>query len=158
MVAGEIGAVLLVDDDGVADSPHDDVLEDEAGNGGGGGAPLAAAPRLDPHAVGRAGDGAVGHAQPPHVGLAGAPAEAPHADAVPGAARHAGHRHVGAAGADGDTVVAGGDRRVGDPDARGALDVDAVRVGAVARGPDADVAHLHVVAPDDGDVEELAVQ
>ena len=153
--AGGVGAVLLVDDDGVVDLPHDDVLEDEAGDGGG---PGAAAPRLDAHAVGGAGEGAVGHAQPADVLLAGVPAEAADADAVPGAARHPGHHHVGGARADGDAVVAGGHGRVRDAHVGGALDVHAVRVGAAPRRPDAHAVDRHVVAAHHRDVEELAVQ
>lgn len=78
--ADVVGAVLLVDDDGVGDVVHAHVVVDEAG---GPELRLGVLVRLDPEPVGGALDGAVGHLDVLHVLLVLVPPQAAHADAVP---------------------------------------------------------------------------
>lgn len=60
---------------------------------------------------------------------------------------------VEGAGADGDAVVAAGDGGVGDEDARGVLDADAIGVGALRRGAAGQPADEHAAAAVEPDVE-----
>lgn len=73
------------------------------------------------------------------------------------AARHLFDPQVSGAGPDGDAVVAGLDAGPGNRHVARPLDVDAVGVGAVPRRHDVDSTQLHVLAAEDHDVEQLAV-
>jgi hypothetical protein len=146
-----VGAVALVDDDGVGDVGHGDVLKGDVGRA----APRRPRPRLDAHPVGGALHRAVPDDQPAHVLLALVLAQAPHAEPVAGAAGDAADDDVDGAGADGHAVVAGADDRVEDADVARVADVDAVRVAAGGRRVDAEAlrhdpgaaAQVHVEAP-----------
>ena len=146
-------AVVLVDDDGVADGVHAHVLEGHGGDGAG-----AALPRLDPDAVVRVADHGVAHGHVGHARPRTLLAQAPNADAVAaGAAGDVLDVHVEGAGADGDAVVAVGDGGVGDDDVLTVLHVDAVRVGAQRRRADGQAAGDHAAAAVEPDVELGAV-
>jgi hypothetical protein len=150
-----LGAVVLVDDDGVGHFLHLDVLEGQVGRRQ---HRLRVLVRLDAHAIGGALQHAVLHRDVGHVLLVLVAAEAADADALPGAAGDACHRHTRAPGSDGDAVVAGADGRVGDAHLGGGSDVDAVRVLDVRGRGDAHVLHGDVLGGVDADVEELGVE
>ena len=154
VLAGVVGAVLLVDDDGVPDVHHEQALEEHVRGAALGGGVL---PRLDADAVVGAGEDDVADAHPRDVALAGVPAEAADAHAVARAAPHAGHVHAVVALADGDAVVARADARVRDGHPGAALDVDAVRVGAAGRRADPEPAHPDAPRLQQRHVEELGV-
>jgi hypothetical protein len=153
--ADVVGAVLLVNDDGVGDVVHGDVLVQELG---GLERRLGVLVRLDAQAVGGAGERAPRHLHVLHVLLVLVPPQAADADAVARAALDALHADGLAPGADGDAVVADGDGGAADGHVARVADVDAVRVGAVAGGLDRHLVDHHVLAPEDVHVEELAVQ
>ncbi len=149
-----VGAVMLVDDDGVGDVGHDDVPERDVERA----ARRRPGPRLDAEPVGGAHHGAVPDDQAAHVALAFLPPEAPHADPVARPARDAGDHHAGGPGPDGDAVVAGADEGVGDGDVAGQPHVDPVRVAARRRRLDAEALRRDVAAPVEVEVEAPAVQ
>lgn len=92
-VAGDVRAVLLVDDDGIVDVRHHEVFEDDPPNAEGEGVH----PRLDPHTVRGASECAVSHRHPHHVLLVLVPAQAADTDAVAGAAEDLRDADVGGA-------------------------------------------------------------
>ena len=73
------------------------------------------------------------------------------------AAFHALNPQVLRAGADGDAIVPSSDGSVEDCDVSGLLDVDAVRVRALAGGQHLHSPHLHVLAVIHNNVKHLAV-
>jgi len=145
-------AVELVDDDGVVDAVHVHVREAHAADVAG-----AALPRLDPDPVLRAADPRAVERHVRHRRERAALAQAADADAVAGAAVDVPHLDAEAAVDDGDAVVAGADAAALDGDGGGVGDVDAVRVGAVLGGVDAQPAHAHAAGPGHRHVHLLRV-
>jgi len=154
VLAVVVGAVLLVDDNGVLDVLHDHVLENHVCGVAFGRGVL---PCLDANAVRGAREGHVADVDPCDVALAGIPTQAADTHAVAGAALHAGNLHVVVALTDGDAVVARADARVRDLYAAAALDVDAIRVGTVGRRADLEPAHPDVLDRQQRHVEELGI-
>lgn len=148
------GAVLLVDDDGVASILHGEILEmqirDLHGAGG-------RRPCLDPDAVLRVDEGAAGDEDPRHVFLIGVLPQAADADPVAWPAGDVLDVHLRELVSHGDAVVSRGNHRVRDVHHVGTRHVDPVRVGAVPGGgyrePDEGDVHAGYAV----DVEVLAV-
>lgn len=145
---------MLIDDDGVLNAVHDDILESDGGSGEDGGVVVA----LDSCAVGGALAGAVDEGEVLHAQLIGPLPQAPNSQAVPGPAFQVLYVHVGAAGADGHAVVARSDGGVDDVHVGGIAQVDSVGVGAVFGGSDRHPGYLHSHAVDHFAVESHCVQ
>ncbi|KAB8102781.1 hypothetical protein EE612_034762, partial [Oryza sativa] len=149
-----VGAVLHVDDDGVSNVLHLDVLVGKLGGGEHRGGVLIG---LDPDAIGGLLEHAVLDGNIRHILLVLVPAQATDADAVARTAGDAGDVDALGAGADGDAIIAGADDRVNDADLGGVSHVDAIRVRAVPRRGDGHVLDGDVLALEHVHVEELGV-
>ncbi|KAG6388229.1 hypothetical protein SASPL_153429 [Salvia splendens] len=148
------GALILIKYDGVGRIDHGEVDEVEIRDRGiGRGRPK----RLDPDPVGGVVEAAPLHPYPLHVLLFLVLPQAPDADAVPGPACHVPDDHVREIVPHRDAVIACLDDGVDHCYVAGPGDVDAVRVGAVARGGHCEALEGDVAARDAVDVEELAV-
>lgn len=143
----------MVNDDGVVDVLHHYILKHEVPSCHVGGV----FPRLDPHTVRGAGDGAVPYTHTDDVLLVLVPPQAADADAMSRAALDLGDSDVGAAVTEGDAVVAGADDGLGDLHVGRPADVNAVGVGAVPRCPYGEGLDLDVLGPEDVHVEHLTV-
>ena len=130
-----IGAIVLIYDDGIVDIIHDDVFEDKTGGLQTG---WRRWPCLDPQSITCTGKSALPHRQPSDIFLIGIFAETSDADAVAGTAYNIKDGQIGATWADGDAVITGADDRVGNLDIGRVGYVDAISVRAVSRSTDFD--------------------
>lgn len=164
-----MGAIVLVDDDGVLNISHQSMLECDSPD-----KPIARPPPwLDPQSVLRPGELCITHRHILHPILVVALPQTPNATnpihyklsrmvylinvyniscthpspyAVAGAARDAVDDEAHRAWADGDAVIAGLDVGIEDGDAGWALDMDAIGVGAVSSSLNPHSLHLAVGA------------
>lgn len=150
-----IGAVFLVDDDGIVDVVHDDIFEFDVGGGNADGRRL---PWLDSYTVGGVGEGAIYNVYPRHIMLVAVLPQAANADAMAGAAGDFGDVDVLSPRPERDAVVSGAYLRFRDLYVLRFTDVNPIRVGAITWCSDFNASDVHAVALEDDYVEELAIQ
>jgi len=147
-------AVLLVDEDWVANVLEDNILEMNIGCGGGA---SCRGPCLDPQPVVSLLKSAVDDLNAADILLVSVPSKTPDTDSVSRTACDLLHVKVLHPISDGDTIVSGGDERVKDLDSVTSSQMDSISVGTVFWGDDLDVIHGHVLGSQHVDVEVLGI-
>lgn len=147
-------AVLLVDEDWVANVLDDDILEMDIRGGGGA---SCRGPCLDSQPVVSLLESAVDDLNAADVLLVSVPSKASDTDTVSWTACNFLHVKVLHPISNGDAIVSGGDERVKDLDSVTSSQMDPISVGTLLWSDDLDVIHGHVLGSQHVDVEVLCI-
>jgi len=147
-------AVLLVDEDWVANFVKDDILKMNTGSGGGASGRW---PCLDPQTVVGSLEGTVLNRNVSDILLPSVPSKASNTDSVSWTAHNFLNEEILHPISHGDTVISCGDLSVEDLDSLTSSQMDTVSVGAFSWSDDLDVIKGHVLATDNVEVEVFGI-
>ena len=147
-------AVLLVDEDWVANFVKDDILKMNTGSGGGASRRW---PCLDPQPVVSSLEGAVYNLNVVDILLPSVSSKASHTDSVSRTAHNFFNEEILHPISHGDAVISCGDLSVEDLDSLTSSQMDTVSVGAFSWSDDLDVIKGHVLAADNVEVEIFGI-
>jgi hypothetical protein len=152
LTARGVGAIFLINNDGIGDLIHENVFKYKIGSFTEG----WSSPCFDSHSIRSAAKGAVFYENSINI-VSVVFTEAPDAYSMPRSTKNLRNIEVSSSGQNGYTVIAGTDCGTRDCDVVGASDFNPIGVGAIGRSRYSDMTYIHIPTTEYHDMAVLTV-